>query len=230
MRRYPRAAGHLRLRSHHPGGPRAVVRHLATCPACRDELVGLAGLPALLLRPPAVAAAYSSGHLAGAPRQDLRASLVDGTLGTITQRRRRRRRLAAIAATALTAAAAALGHLPGRPCGAEPGRVGDGPGNRHDRRRHRAHQRRRLHPLLVRPRHRHPVGMRRQLRPALAAGHRPGHRGPGSARRHRHHHPPRPARPRPPTTGIPSTPPRWTPRPARPRATACTRAAASGTR
>jgi hypothetical protein len=37
-----------------------VVRHLATCPNCRDELVGLAGLPGLLLRPPAVAAAFSS--------------------------------------------------------------------------------------------------------------------------------------------------------------------------
>jgi anti-sigma factor RsiW len=37
-----------------------VVRHLVTCPNCRDELVGLAGLPGLLLRPPAVAAAFSS--------------------------------------------------------------------------------------------------------------------------------------------------------------------------
>jgi len=84
-----------------------VVRHLATCPNCRDELVGLAGLPGLLLRLPAVAAAFSSGDLAVASRQDLQQALVDRTLGTITQRRRRRRRLAAIAATALTAAAAA---------------------------------------------------------------------------------------------------------------------------
>jgi hypothetical protein len=37
-----------------------VVRHLATCPDCRDELAGLAGLPGLLLRPPAIAAAFSS--------------------------------------------------------------------------------------------------------------------------------------------------------------------------
>jgi predicted lipoprotein with Yx(FWY)xxD motif len=82
-----------------------VVLHLATCPNCRDELVGLAGLPGLLLRPSAVAAAFSSGDLAVAPRQDL--GQVDRTLGTITERRRRRRRLAVIAATALTAAAAA---------------------------------------------------------------------------------------------------------------------------
>jgi predicted lipoprotein with Yx(FWY)xxD motif len=90
-----------------PADRATVVRHLATCPNCRDELVGLAGLPGLLLRLPAVAAAFSSGDLAVASRQDLQQALVDRTLGTITQRRRRRRRLAAIAATALTAAAAA---------------------------------------------------------------------------------------------------------------------------
>lgn len=90
-----------------PADRPTVVRHLATCPDCRDELVGLAGLPGLLLRPPAIAAAFSSGDLAVAPRPDLQQALVDRTLGTITQRRRRRRRLAAVAATALTAAAAA---------------------------------------------------------------------------------------------------------------------------
>jgi predicted lipoprotein with Yx(FWY)xxD motif len=90
-----------------PADRPTVVRHLATCPNCRDELVGLAGLPGLLLRPPAIAAAFSCGDLAVAPRPDLQQALVDRTLGTIIQRRRRRRRLAAIAATALTAAAAA---------------------------------------------------------------------------------------------------------------------------
>jgi predicted lipoprotein with Yx(FWY)xxD motif len=85
----------------------AVVRHLATCPNCRDELVGLAALPGLLLRPPAVAAAHSSGHLAAAPGQDPGPALVNRTLGTITRRRRRHRRRAAIAATALSAAAVA---------------------------------------------------------------------------------------------------------------------------
>ena len=94
-----------------PADRAPVVRHLATCPNCRDELVGLAALPGLLLRPPAMAAAYSSEHLAAAPEQDPEQdpgpALVNRMLGTITQRRRRRRRLTAIAATALTAAAAA---------------------------------------------------------------------------------------------------------------------------
>jgi anti-sigma factor RsiW len=34
-------------------------RHLASCPACRDELVGLAGLPGLLRRLSAAEAAAS---------------------------------------------------------------------------------------------------------------------------------------------------------------------------
>jgi predicted lipoprotein with Yx(FWY)xxD motif len=97
-----------------PGDRATVVRHLATCPNCRDELVGLAALPGLLLRPPAVAAACSAGHWAD-PRADHRAdhpagpeeAPLDRMLGTINQQRRRRRRLAGIAATALTAAAAA---------------------------------------------------------------------------------------------------------------------------
>jgi len=44
-----------------------VVRHLATCPNCRDELVGLAALPGLLLRPPVVLSAYWAYHRAGHP-------------------------------------------------------------------------------------------------------------------------------------------------------------------
>ena len=36
-----------------------VVRHLAACPNCRDELAGLAALPGLLLRPPAMLVALS---------------------------------------------------------------------------------------------------------------------------------------------------------------------------
>ena len=50
-----------------------VVRHLATCPPCRDELAGLAGLPGLLLRPPVVAAAFLDDPAATekAPEQTL---------------------------------------------------------------------------------------------------------------------------------------------------------------
>ena len=47
-----------------PGDRATVVRHLATCPNCRDELVGLAALPGLLLRPPVVLAAYCADHRA----------------------------------------------------------------------------------------------------------------------------------------------------------------------
>jgi anti-sigma factor RsiW len=47
-----------------PGDRATVVRHLATCPDCRDELAGLAALPALLLRPPVVLAAYCADHWA----------------------------------------------------------------------------------------------------------------------------------------------------------------------
>jgi anti-sigma factor RsiW len=38
----------------------AVVRHLASCERCRDELAGLAGLPGLLDRPSVRAAAVGS--------------------------------------------------------------------------------------------------------------------------------------------------------------------------
>ena len=68
-----------------PADRAPVVRHLATCPNCRDELVGLAALPGLLLRPPAVAVAYSSDHLTAAPEQDPGPALVNRTLGTITR-------------------------------------------------------------------------------------------------------------------------------------------------
>jgi predicted lipoprotein with Yx(FWY)xxD motif len=113
-----------------PADRAIVVRHLATCPDCRDELVGLAALPGLLRRPPAVAAAYSSGHLAAPeqdPEQDPGPVLVNQTLGAITRRRRRRRRQSAIAATALTAAAAAgwatYLAVPAAPSPAAPGTV-----------------------------------------------------------------------------------------------------------
>src|SRR5579859_1010218 len=78
-----------------PADRATVVRHLATCPVCRDELVGLAALPGLLIRPSAVAAAFCDDP-AVAPEQ----VPVDRTLVTISlQRRRRRRRRAALAAT-----------------------------------------------------------------------------------------------------------------------------------
>jgi anti-sigma factor RsiW len=62
-----------------------VVRHLATCPPCRDELAGLAGLPGLLLRPPVVAAAFGDDPAAAtekAPEQ----TLLHRTIDAITRR------------------------------------------------------------------------------------------------------------------------------------------------
>jgi predicted lipoprotein with Yx(FWY)xxD motif len=97
-----------------PADRAIVVRHLDGCLHCRDELAGLAGLPGLLLRPPAVAAAFaasavsaSAAAFAVAPGPDHPPALLDRALGTITRGRHRRRRLAALAATGLTAAAVA---------------------------------------------------------------------------------------------------------------------------
>jgi predicted anti-sigma-YlaC factor YlaD len=42
-----------------------VVRHLASCERCRDELAGLAGLPGLLSRPSVRAAAVTSPDPSG---------------------------------------------------------------------------------------------------------------------------------------------------------------------
>jgi len=85
-----------------PADRATVVRHLATCPGCRDELAGLAALPGLLIRPTAVAAAFCDDPAVPPVRVTL-----DQALGRISRRRRSRRRLAALAATALTAAGAA---------------------------------------------------------------------------------------------------------------------------
>jgi predicted lipoprotein with Yx(FWY)xxD motif len=93
-----------------PGDRATVVRHLNGCPRCRDELAGLAGLPGLLIRPSAVAAAcsaYSATDPAAAPAAEPPPALLDQALGTINRRRHRRRRLATLAATGLTAAAVA---------------------------------------------------------------------------------------------------------------------------
>jgi predicted lipoprotein with Yx(FWY)xxD motif len=90
-----------------PADRAAVVRHLATCADCRDELASLAALPALMRRPPAREAAQSPG-----PARDAVAgagpALLGRLLGSVTRRRRRRRWLLAGAAVTL-AAVAALG-------------------------------------------------------------------------------------------------------------------------
>jgi anti-sigma factor RsiW len=67
-----------------------VVRHLAGCPRCRDELAGLASLPGLLLRPPAVAAAYSFDDIAATTERSPEQVPLGRVIGRITRRRGRR--------------------------------------------------------------------------------------------------------------------------------------------
>jgi anti-sigma factor RsiW len=45
-----------------PADRARVSRHLASCPGCREEVAGLAGLPALLRAVPAVTVAQLSGQ------------------------------------------------------------------------------------------------------------------------------------------------------------------------
>ena len=83
----------------------AVEAHLDTCPACRDELAQLAGLPGLL------AHLTAEEVLAGPPEPS--AGLLDRMLGELAERRaregRRRRVLAVAAAVAVLAGGTAAG-------------------------------------------------------------------------------------------------------------------------
>ncbi len=89
---------------------RAVVdRHLAGCRECRDELVGLAGLPALLGRVSLEEAERGSDHAA---RTAPPARLLDSMLAEVASRqraRRHRRVLLAAAVSAVIIAGAAAG-------------------------------------------------------------------------------------------------------------------------
>jgi hypothetical protein len=89
--------------------------HLSTCPECREELAGLAGLPALLRRIPVAEAQELAeddlGELAGAglsraevPSEEMLRSLLART--TQTRQTRRWRGLAAAAAVVVVAGAA----------------------------------------------------------------------------------------------------------------------------
>jgi anti-sigma factor RsiW len=88
-----------------PGDRARVEQHLATCPRCREELVGLAGLPGLLRRlPPDVAMQAwtddTSGSRPGPP--------LDRLIGRMS-RIRLRRRLTAVAAALVIGLSAATG-------------------------------------------------------------------------------------------------------------------------
>jgi len=70
------------------------------------------------------------------------------------------------------------------------GRIRDRPGDRENRRGHRARQRRGVHAVLVCPGYRGQVELHRQLRPALATGDRARDGGRGRDRRRRLDHAP----------------------------------------
>jgi predicted lipoprotein with Yx(FWY)xxD motif len=89
-----------------PADRAVAVLHLASCEWCRDELAGLAALPALLRRLPAPAAAPPGGG-AATPEPEAGEALLGRVLSRIAVRRRRRRALAA--AAAVLAATAAVG-------------------------------------------------------------------------------------------------------------------------
>ena len=85
-----------------PADRAALVRHLASCERCPDELAGLAAQP--------------SGESAAAHERDAGEALLGRVLGRMAVRRRRRRRALAAAAAVLAAAAAAGWALrPGSP-------------------------------------------------------------------------------------------------------------------
>jgi anti-sigma factor RsiW len=85
-----------------PARRAVVARHLTTCPECRAELAGLAGLPALLGRVPAdeLRRVLEGDVIAPVPGPPLGA-----LLGRMTRVRRRRRYLAAAAALIVGVAA-----------------------------------------------------------------------------------------------------------------------------
>jgi anti-sigma factor RsiW len=104
-----------------PARRAVLARHLATCPECRAELAGLAGLPALLGRVPAdeLRRLLEGDVIAPVPGPPL-ATL----LGRVTRVRRRRRYLA-VAAAVIVGVAAVSGWQALRPSG--PAGAGAGP-------------------------------------------------------------------------------------------------------
>jgi predicted lipoprotein with Yx(FWY)xxD motif len=84
-----------------------LMRHLASCPACRDELAGLAALPSLLRRVPAGTSADPAGDRPAPQDPAALAVLQQEMTGRIARHRRHRRRQAAAVFAVLAAAAGA---------------------------------------------------------------------------------------------------------------------------
>jgi hypothetical protein len=89
-----------------PADRARVSRHLASCPGCREDAAGLAGLPALLRSVPAATVLQLSAECPHDPSGPP-GPLVDGLIGRVAAVRRRRRWALAAAAAVLAAAAAA---------------------------------------------------------------------------------------------------------------------------
>ena len=84
-----------------------VDEHLGTCAACRDELAGLAGLPAMLSRVPAEDMARMAGSVVSLPEQhEPSPELLNSLLRKVATKRRTRlyRGLVSVAAAAAVAA------------------------------------------------------------------------------------------------------------------------------
>lgn len=87
-----------------------VDEHLGECPQCRDELAGLAGLPAMLSRVPAADVERMSFEPSGLPEMaEPSAELLNSLLRKVSAKRRTRlwRGVVAVAASAAIAAGAA---------------------------------------------------------------------------------------------------------------------------
>ena len=85
-----------------PGDRARVEQHLAACPRCREELVGLAGLPGLLRRLPPDVATQAWANASGGPRPG---PPLDRLIRRMSRIRLRRRLTAAAAALVITLAA-----------------------------------------------------------------------------------------------------------------------------
>jgi anti-sigma factor RsiW len=88
-----------------PADRARVVRHLASCERCRDEVAGMAALPALLRRLPYETAAHLGADSAAPVSPDLPSAIPGSLAGRIAGRRRTRRWLTATTVAALSAAA-----------------------------------------------------------------------------------------------------------------------------
>lgn len=107
-----------------PAERSVVDAHLGLCPSCRDELAGLAGLPAMLSRVPAADVELLSHAPTGLPEMtEPSADLLNSLLRRVSARRRTRmwRGIAAVAAAAVIAAggAAAVTELVRPPASAQ---------------------------------------------------------------------------------------------------------------